>query len=233
MFDLDNTEKTINKALDLGINATELAKKMQVFLSRTFGVPIENAVGILGDKIEYTRCERQKRFVDIINEDQQKRGLTQYRTVPPKFAIPIISNACWEEDDYLQDIWCKLLTNYSDPAYKVEMRTAFTDILKSLTALDARILQYIYDVTPDKSNLTNITDTNENKINTDIIIKNIDAQESEIYLSLFNLKRVQCVWTYDSLNKNKETKEAVYVFNRGINYTLTPLGCSLVEACMR
>src|SRR5664280_3144797 len=112
MSQAEEYAKAITETAKLGTTSVEAITKIGSFLSRVFGMPTENAVGIVGDKIEYTRWERQNRLIDKVNEEQAKRGLTQLRAVPPKFAIPIIINASIEEDDDLQDMWCKLLTNY-------------------------------------------------------------------------------------------------------------------------
>lgn len=156
MSEIEESAKAIAETVKLCTTSVEAITKIGGFLSKVFDMPIESAIGIIGDKIEYARWERQNRFIDKVNEEQQKRGLTQFRAVPPKFAIPIIVNASIEEDNDLQDLWCKLITNYSDPNFDMEIRYAFIDMIKSLTTLDAKILKYVYDITMainKKSNL--------------------------------------------------------------------------------
>ncbi len=144
MSEIEETAKALTETAKFGTTSVESVTKMGRFLARVFGMPIENAVGIIGDKIEYTRWERQNRLIDKVIEEQNKRELTEFRAIPPKFAIPIIFNASIEEDNDLQDMWCKLLTNCIDPTFRVEIRYAFIEIIKNLTPFDAKLLAYIY-----------------------------------------------------------------------------------------
>src|SRR5665647_4765 len=159
-----------------------LAEKTGGFLSRVFGTTIENGVGIIGDKLEYTRWERQNRIIEKVNEYQKEKNFTQYRPIAPKFAIPMIVNASLEEDNELQDIWCKLITNSLDPNFDVEIRFAFIDIIKNLTSLDAKILEFIHD--DALSSGMGITSA----VGIDKIIKNISVPENDIkILSLIHI----------------------------------------------
>lgn len=232
MSESEEWAKATKELATCGTTLAEITAKTGGFLATVFGTPIENAAGLIGDQLEYTRWERRNRLIDKVNEYQQERGLTQFRSIPPKFAIPIIINATLEEDNDLQDMWCKLITNYSDPNFNVEIRYAFIEILKNITSLDAKILKYIYDTLGEKSKLEQITKLADYPISVDKIEENISsASHSEIKLSLYNLKKVQCVWDYDS--NSIVTGGMAFRARSDKDYTLTPLGFTLVEACMK
>lgn len=293
MSEIEQTAIAVAETAKFGATSVESVTKMGSFLARVFGMPIENAVGIIGDKIEFTRWERQNRLIDKVIEEQTKRGLKQFRAVPPKFAIPIVFNASIEEDDELQDLWCKLLTNYSDPNFKIELRYAFIDIIKSLTSLDAKILKYVYDYVKDESERCNYTpsmikasiiraavnfyyfysvkdkfretDTSQTRepyifqtlksipipITFDRIQNAIKSSVTETEISLYNLKRVQCIWDTDLFRLRVDVNDALkdsYNGNRQIDLTdpslrrndiiknsflVTPLGEAFVLACMK
>ena len=141
---LDEPAKAVAALANLGDTSVKAAEKSGPFLSKVFGTSIESAVGIIGDKLEYLKWERQTRMIDRINKYHKERNLTEVRPIPPKFAIPLIVNATLEEENDLQDIWCKLIANALDPNFDSEIRYAFIYIIKSLTSLDAMILELFY-----------------------------------------------------------------------------------------
>lgn len=51
-----------------------------------------------------------------------------------------------ETDDFLQNTWARLLTNAVDPNFKSEIRVAFVDVIKTLTAVDVKILDGVVKV---------------------------------------------------------------------------------------
>lgn len=224
----------IGELTKLGIQSLKTSEKMGEFLARVFGTSSENAVGIIGDKLEFLRWERQVRMIDKVNEYQNKRGLMRLKPIPPKFAISMITNASLEEDNDLQDLWCKLITNKLDPNFHSQIRYAFIEILKSLTYLDAKILKYCYEISSNNVGREYLTDY---VISIDEIEKyiGVDLRE-EIRISLYNLKRVQCLSDtimYDTV-KNLATalksSNPEYTINE--HYVITPLGMVFIEACI-
>ena len=208
------------------------------FLARVFGTSTENAVGLLGDKLEYWRWERQIRMIDKVNEYQKERGLRITRPIPPKFAIPMITNASLEEDNDLQEMWCKLIINALDYNFKSEIRFAYIDIIKSLTSLDAKILKFVYDAVYNKlksegKNTINI-EMAKISLNLEDLNDRISGSEEELLINFNNLMRVQCL-------RNPSLENAVYVeneitiFKKGgkMRVALTPLGIAFIEVCIK
>lgn len=236
MSESEEWAKAIAESAKLATPVVDKISNVPGFIVRYVDEPLSVLVGNWVDNRKLDRWKNLLKIQDIVNAELEKRGCKSKRMIPPKLGIPLLDNALLEDDDDLREIWCKLIVNSLDPNFKEEIRSAFIDILKELTSFDAKILKYIYESTPDKNNLHKISDYNENKVSMDNIIKNINVQESDVYVSLFNLKRVQCVWNYASFSKNEATKTATYLFNRGRNggtdYTLTPLGYALVKACI-
>jgi Abortive infection alpha len=118
------------------------------FLSRVLGEPIEAAVGMFSDRLKFMRFERGVRLAARYNEIMAQRGLnSDYQSVPPKLALPIIEQATIEEDNELQDLWANLLASAHDPGLNGIVRTAFVDILKQMEAVDVRVLNFVYTYT--------------------------------------------------------------------------------------
>lgn len=102
--------------------------------------------GMIADKVRFWRL---KQAVDLKEKTEaflDQRGVTDTRSVPLKLTLAIVDGATIEEEDELHTLWARLLANALDPSFKPELRVAYVDILRSLTAFDARLLQEIYSV---------------------------------------------------------------------------------------
>ncbi|WP_292387851.1 Abi-alpha family protein [Methanosarcina sp. UBA5] len=155
---------------------------------------------------------------------------TQY--IPLKLAIPMFEQACLEEDDELQDIWCKLISKSLDPEFDVAIKPAFIDILKSITSLDAKILKYTFDFVSENSAPNQEVDLNNCPVSLDEIKDKFSTVPySDIMVSIYNLKRVQCIQEY--LYKSRAVNDFSFSVGRDLYYVLTYLGSALVEACMK
>ena len=197
---------------------------------------------VIGDYLKYLRIgrnfEHEKRMLNKITENIQKRNLIEMRYVPPKFTYPLIINAVLEEDDYLQDIWCQLITNALDSDFNLEIRFAYIDILKSLTSLDAKVLRFAYDEVSRKISLPHDKPINIYKAKMIVDLKKInkclDVSEEELTISYNNLIRVQCLKLVSSLNPLyvKEGERMSLMLGDPMHVTLTPLGIAFIEACM-
>lgn len=142
---IEEVAKTTGKAIEAG-------RELGGFLSKYVGGSLEQAMGIVEDKLKYLRWERQIRLIERANNLLAAKGLPQpTRKVPLQIAIPLIQGGSLEEDDWLQDRWAALLVNAADAASHIEIRRAFISVLEDLTPLDALLLEKIYSstATPD------------------------------------------------------------------------------------
>jgi hypothetical protein len=129
--------KTTSKALDT-------AEKLGGFISKYIGGPLEQAVGIFEDKLKYIRWERQQRLFKRAQEFIDNEGTNITRPLPIKHAIPLLSAASLEEDNYLQDIWARLLVNFTIETSSVEATRTYIDILERLSSLEVKIIHTVY-----------------------------------------------------------------------------------------
>lgn len=85
--------------------------------------------------MKFRRWENHLKLYDRAEKLLRERGLDgPSREVPAKFALPLVTYATLEEDEELQDIWAQMLANAPDASSNIELRTAYIDILKDLTA---------------------------------------------------------------------------------------------------
>lgn len=223
---------------DCGTTTIEASAKFGSFLAKVFGVTIEDAAGIVGDQLKYLRWKRQNRLVDKVNEYLEKKGSTTLRPISPKFAIPFILNASLEEDDYLQDIWCQLITNALDSDFNLEIRFVYIDIIKNLTPLDAKVLEFVYNQASRRVDMTvdNYRYLCMSKVILEFhtIYNYMNVPEKELLISFENLMRVQCL--RDPRLENEihfENRKLDFLIYGRIQVALTLLGAAFVEVCMK
>lgn len=127
------------------------SRELGGFVARFINGPFEQASGIVEDKLKYLRWERQQRLMVRANQFMQEIGLAHpTRPVPLKVAVPLLQGASIEEDDYLQDMFAKLLVNAADADRGVDVSRTYVDIISSIGSLEARILQTIYALPLDR-----------------------------------------------------------------------------------
>ena len=150
----ETVKSVADASKEIATTATEAIKateKLGGFIAPLIKEPLENVIGLLTDKLKYVRWERQLRFAIKTKERIDKlKKYYKINAIPPKIALPIIENASIEEDDYLQDIWIRLLT--SAATTNNEVKRSYIEIIKQLDSLDAKILYNVYNVIVDNWN---------------------------------------------------------------------------------
>lgn len=121
------------------------AEKIGGFVSKYIGGSLEQAMCIFEDKLKYTRWERQERLFLRAQEFLKKEGIeTPNNPIALKYAVPLLQAASLEENDDLQDLWAKLLVNFSVAGSSVKVSRTYIDILERISPLEAEIIAKIY-----------------------------------------------------------------------------------------
>jgi len=229
----------VAKTTKAGIEATE---KVGSFVSRIIKQPLDEAAGMITDRLKFSRWERQQRYIERANKYIEEKNIEgELRAVPPKIALPVIENASLEENNELQDIWAYFLASAVDPNFDGSLRTAYIDIIKQLEIIDVHILNHIYRYFCDESKLqSEEARKNQSKFyapkydpqNVGFIFDGITfpiegleirhkvrITDLEIYKeSIDNLMRVKCISSIVSDGKAGvwKTKEGDHTFNYSI-----------------
>jgi hypothetical protein len=143
--------ETIGKVADATKAMAETGGKA-IDASASFGRvikgPIEDLIGIVQDRVKFVRWERQLALIDKAETIMKARSLSNpTRELPLNFAVPLLTAAVLEEDDELQRTWARLLVNAGDAATEMELRTAYVEILRGMSALDVKVLARLCEAT--------------------------------------------------------------------------------------
>ena len=204
--------------------AVDLAEKFGAFISRFVAGPLEQGVGLFEDKLRYLRWERQVRLMDRAEQLMSSIGQSvPTKPIPLKLAIPLFQAASLEDDDYIQDMWAKLLVNASISERKIELRRAHIDILERLSPFEALILKKIYDFPVGSSGKAEIV---TGDLPHSVSFERDSQQEAvqpndDVMMALANLARLGCITLPTT-------------WGGGVTFTIvypTIIGQSLISAC--
>ena len=144
MGDFDEIKKAIQDSDQFGEKSLEVAEKVGGFVATVLKDPLGELAGIVTDKLRFVRWKRLLEMGEEVNKILAARGVVNTRAVPPKLALPIFEYASLEEDASLQRLWSRLLTNAMDPNFDSELRYGFTEMIRSITSCEARMLNELY-----------------------------------------------------------------------------------------
>jgi hypothetical protein len=149
--EVEETAKAAQEIAKTAGKVVEAGQKFGAFISRYIHGSLEQGIGIFEDKLKYMRWERQVRLMQRANELIKSFGSSApSRPIPIKLAVPLLQAASMEDDDYLQDMWAKLLINSADANSDTELKRMYIDILERLTPFEAQILEKIYQLPFDQ-----------------------------------------------------------------------------------
>lgn len=242
MSDLDEPSKAVAELAKFGKTVVEKVSNVPGFVARYIDEPFSELigawVGIHADNKKFDRWENKVKIFDRVNAILKERGCKTRKLIPPKLGIPLIDNALLEDDDDLRELWCNLIANSLDPNFDEEIRNSYVEIIRSITSLDAKILEYIFKETFNIT-IATIEVTNSTvrivdcRIRFDKIIEYIKCEPNKIRLSLDNLMRVQCIQDITVRDTVKAMKSGVDVITIEESYSLTELGFHFIKACMK
>lgn len=224
---VSETAKAVQETAKASRKAVGAVQHFGKFIARFVAGSLEQGMGIVEDRLRYMRWERQVRLMQRAEQLMEEIGLERpTRAVPLKLAVPLLEAASLEDDDYLQDIWARLLVNAANSNSKVSLQRAYISILEQITAFEALILQKIYALPYESTrhngvvvgNLPDSVAVGPEKRTSD---DELPEPREDVSLALANLARLGCIAIQKSMGGGELFKT--------INPTL--LGKTFVEAC--
>lgn len=223
---ITESAKAVQEVAKTGGKAIDAGRELGGFVSRFIEGPLEQGMGIVEDRLRFMRWERKLRLMARANQLMQEHGIQgPSRPLPLKLVVPLLEGASMEDDDYLQDLWARLLVNAADAESGVDLQRAYISILEGITPLEAKILESVYSVPETINSQHNGIYTSplpgDTSEVTDEGRANMPAPSSDIQLALANLVRLGCI-TWAKSFGGGEVYGAVHP---------TLLGKRFVEAC--
>lgn len=222
MSEAEDISKAVQQVAKFGEKVLETSEKIGRFFACVFKEPTIEIAGMVTDKLRFVRWKRLLSTIDEVNRILNKRGIQNTRAVVPKLALPIFEESSLEEDDTLHSMWNCLLANAMDSNFQHEIRYAYIEIIKNLTALDSLLLRLLYDNLEDpKEHYTKavgfgVDDKSVIKSQQEICT-HLGITIEDYVLSSNNLIRLRLVIPYGGWDIGK--------------IMITPFGIRFIEAC--
>jgi len=224
--EIKESAKAVQEVAKTAGKAIDLSEKFGQFISQYVGASLSASFGIFEDKLKYMRWERQIRLMQRANDFLLKEGFAQpNQEIPLKFAVPLLEAASLEDDDYLQDLWAKLIVNSAIETSGITINRTFIDILERLSPMEAKILNVVYEIPYEDMHHHGVDTRNLPRSAVSFPEKSAQIERmeppEEVKLALANLDRLGCISVSRSMGGGQ-------LFG-GLNPTL--LGKRFFEAC--
>ena len=125
------------------IAVEKAAEGVGAFLAATCMPAAEEFGLIVKDKFRYWRLNNAVRMLEKAKGKFEFTDDKLQLKVNPRIGIEIIENASWQEDDNILEMWAGLLNSSLNIDGIDDSNIIFINLLKSLTSVQCRILQYI------------------------------------------------------------------------------------------
>lgn len=228
--DVGKVAEAVKEVAKFGQEGIKASDKACSFLAAIFKDAIEQVGHIVGDKLRYARWKNINNIAEKVEEDLKRRGVTDTRVIPLKLSLPILEDSSLEDDDEMQNIWAKLISNALDPNFTGKITYGFTEIIKNLNPKEAYMLQKMYyAVMSHESNYKyNITFAKKQ------FIELFKISDEEYQLMANNLIRVQCISpgivTIPGIVQNGYPTT---IYRGTDDISITELGIKFVESCIK
>jgi len=233
MSEAEELAKAIQESAKFGGKGLDIASKVGDFFAKIFQDPINEITGMLTDKLRFIRWKRMIEMSDQVNYILGQRGIINTRAVPPKIALPIIEAASLENDQSLQYLWNNLLANAMDPNFNDEIRYGYVEMIKSITGIEARILNEFYGVLQREGRLGSLIDIFQYCLNKEQIMQMLGIPADVYAISVNNLMRLQLLAPAILKGGIRMGQEPLTIYKGIDSVTLTPLGIKFIEACIK
>jgi hypothetical protein len=97
-----------------------------------------------GDKVKIKRAENIIKLCEMAKKRLAEKGIEEPASANRKLALSILAAAADENSEDLQVLWARLLAAAMNPDQSKQGRLGFTDALKGLDPLDARVLVWLH-----------------------------------------------------------------------------------------
>jgi Abortive infection alpha len=246
---MEETSQAVKEVAKATGQAIKTVDRLGQFFAKVMAEPIDSTCGMIADTLKFKRWERQIKLVEKAERLIDEKKISD-KCVPisPKLALPIFQNASIEEDDFLHDLYAKLLVTAIDPSLQTR-RTAFCEIIRQLEPLDVKIIQKIYKIYKDEEKrfsdlfskqkfFRTIRPPTSVSISKSQILDSLSVNESTYWESIDNLCRLGLADSYfeegsidfetdeDSLSENVVTSHGGYN-----SLCITALGIAFVKIC--
>ncbi len=143
----DNSDEAKNDTTNVSITIggfEELKEIANKFIERVINPPLQEISGLLADQVRFWRYKNQINIIIKAKQFVEEKGI-EPKTIPVRTLAPLLEHASWEEDPDMQAKWSALLANALTSDYSHDIYSSYVEILKQLSPLEAKLLDFLFD----------------------------------------------------------------------------------------
>jgi hypothetical protein len=120
------------------------AGKAEGLLKGLFGKAFEETGEIIADQVRLRRFKNQIKIFEKATQYLKDKNIDPQK-VNLKVLAPLVEFSSYEEDENLQELWAKLITNILSRPTSVILQQNAIEVLNKVSNEEVRILNYIFD----------------------------------------------------------------------------------------
>jgi hypothetical protein len=161
-------------------------KAAKPFLAKILGPGAEEIGEIGRNYIKGRRAKNAERTLSDADKLVANTG-REPQPVPLDILVPLLEAASLRDESSMATYWATLLANAADPVQRAAVQPAYINLLRQLTPIDARVLDYIYR---NRQRITPNSGMQELLIKAAQLITDLEMPLIELGVSLDNLQRL-------------------------------------------
>jgi hypothetical protein len=136
------------------IKGTDFTVTLLSFFGRIFGPTVESAGSMLRDQMQSWQAANLDRLHKKWLKKREEKGISEeaVKHLPFSLGSRLISGAAKEDDDTVQELWANLLNAATNPQSSADVKRVHVELLESITAVEARILEFMWLRLSDNDN---------------------------------------------------------------------------------
>lgn len=144
----DEQAKAVQEVAKLGQSVMEGGGRAGGYIAETFKDVIGHVVGRWSDDAQGKLLQNRIRWVKLLERELEAAGLTgNLERIADRQAFPLLAAIEVEDDDEVQMVWAKYVTNALNPDKPgVSINRRLTDTIRSLEPEDLPILRRIFEI---------------------------------------------------------------------------------------
>ncbi len=188
-----------NKVFELEMNSGDNSLGGRIRFENCNNRVLAKIGDVMLDKLNWHRWNCAVKFLEKYEKIKiEKKFKGGELPLPPKFILEILDNGFVEDDESLQELWIKILSNWQNPNKRLDKRMIYLEIIKSLSSTEVKIMDIISKI----DGYETFTNKVGNGFDSSKIKPSLQVTEEDFQLSLLNLYRCGCLESLKIENKH-------------------------------
>lgn len=197
-------------------------------VKQLFGKPLQEVGEIFSDHVRAYRIRNLACVAERLQKALRDRGLPwDIKPLSTGIGLALVDAASLEDDETLQTLWANLLANHTDPEAEVELDKDLIEVIRQLSAIDARLMTYLSEQSSDMHTVL------AGGFDVPRLAEALSLPPTRLARSINNLWRLGCL-LQEAAGPHRLDGAGLHVVGptdaSNVSYQLSPLGEAILHA---